>query len=470
VLPRIEGDHWVGELRLSIYGSPLSLRTGVQCELVTSKQPRPVPVDAVTADGGSLSLKVPNSHPDCRVLSVRWHAGDREHAVQLPLPGAERWDAGLGVRVMTAPHEGSAPSAGAHVSSRADEVSPLRIKHPVGHRITLIASKDLDIASVTKLFPNRDPETMTLASVPRGQEIDVDLPNGCAYGFLCIGALSGDDFFEDAAPVFAPTEIGIRCEAPASARPGQTVVLTLRANKARPTPMAVVVRDARLHAGGGLEAAGAAARLATLQDEWNQTSEQHDVSQPLAGPGPGNFSDCYLHATFILESTRQEVSRPPSRGDLFSLLGDVLTNLEDRSPLHRNFGAGRGFLSVSRTAFKTQAYPPVIEPASPPKPATPPKAATHRASSNEVDSNGASRRLDTLFADVVMVNNGRKDISFALPSVPGLYTVDILALDVHNLGWSVHIRPSRRGRRSSFASTICRIASTPKTVCFARLD
>lgn len=427
--PVIKRDAWTGTAKLSLYGVPLPAGTEIRCRLVTDGPPPAESVTLETEDDGLLRVCLPNTHPQCRIIGFAWQ-DEREHSAQLPLPGAEAWDRELGVRVMTSPHEDSRSAAGVHVSVRLDPACPLSLKSAVGHRITLVATKDLDVAALTTIFPGQAPDTQTFQGIRSGQEVYFDMPSRCGYGFLCVGAMAGDECFEAAAPVFAPTELEIHCEVPERVSAGSRIALEIAVNDHRRTAVAVIVRDARLHSGGGLEAAGAAARLETLEDEWEQKGSQRGIPYPLAGNPPGKFSDHYLSGTFAMRCRRRKKRKPSP---------PPTTRWSSRMVFSRSFETS------SLTSDFLEAAPVPSAPS--PDVASSLTAATEadrsstpsvRRSPDEIDAEPVRERIDTLFADVVQVEGGCRTIEIDVPSRPAGYTVDLLGVDSYHLGWTTH--------------------------------
>lgn len=505
--PRLEGDEWVGLIRLSLYGEPVSAGQEVGIRLAVVDPLPPSPVFERTMDGGTVAFRLPNTHPACNAVALHWQYG-AFHSVELPLPGGDRQSEG-GVRFSCAPSEDSVPALGLHIAPDTEEFFPLTLVSPAGDAAEFVARREVEVVAVTSVFPGVETVTKTFRKVAKGQRLSLPLPvkKKPTHGFFCLGALcdAGEGRFEiheKALPFFRATRLRVRCEVPDTVRAGARTKLAIHVEGHRRAAVAVVVQDARHHGAGGLEAGTAKCAFQALREE----------IEALAGPPPGTFRDHYLDAAF-----RMRVS--PGRRVLLGtsyLCGAMAVGPLALMAVHPalavpalvlNMGALGGLLNAAtRTSFPIAPMPtpwgahiqidllpvqekkfeldvgPLLELGSQLvecarglslqetsrifSNVVSPLAADLEALAGGVRPRGrwqeqpAQQRVETLFVGVVEVKGGKRTVVLDVPEVPSTWSVEAVAVDPVSLGL-VTSRARFRARRE----VEVRADTVPAVIC-----
>lgn len=400
---------WRGRARLFQYGTPVSQGVEVNVSLVADSPPQPAEAWSRTYeqgdDQGLVDVRLSNTHADCGGMRFSWRDG-REHSAHLSLPGGDAFLAG-GVRVVASPHEGSVPAGGVHVSKTPVEgpaVFPLEISAPLGERPAWTATRDLDVVAVTAVFPGCPAATHVFQEVPSGGEIAIPLPAGsAAYGYLCVGALCGNETFEKALPFFRPSAMTVRCSLPEVVAAGEPVRMAIRLEGTRRATLAVWVQDARLVSGGGLDAGMAAARLQNLRDEF----------RGLEGALPAHFSDHYLDGIFRLQEVAAPVPSPQAKAC-------APAALRARATL-----AAPGSLGNLVSPEGTTPLP------------DPPPSRLFRRIDVQGDPLREAAQGAVLYVGLVETRTGAAEVRLDVPASAATYAVQVVAVDGEHLGLAV---------------------------------
>ncbi|MDQ7826601.1 MAG: ankyrin repeat domain-containing protein [Candidatus Eremiobacteraeota bacterium] len=469
--PRVEHGHWIGTAGLYLYGAPLPRGTEINAEIPRSGLPSLPPLRLATDEESLVRIRIPLDEFGTRVMRISWQDGC-EHSAELVLPGDEEVEGTPGVKVMAAPHEESRPAAGVHVSCPGEESQALRLMATGLHKAHLVAQRDLDMVALTAFFPEREPLVQKYHGVREGQELALEMPDRCGYGFLAAGSISGGRWSEQVFPLLKPSELKVSCQVPPFVRAGDTFKLAITSTAAYPVPVAVIVRDIRLHGGGGLEGAGASARIDNITEELRR----------LKGREAGKFSDSYLDGIFVLKDAftlRKKIVKGlrvaalvlgiplaiPLGVAAMPLIFGAIAISSFVSSLNRNTGGqyipgsgGGGTIRVDllpceRKKFGFNPLGILAEGGTAlcdlmGRSGGTPSPHRDRDCSSLGGRVETIERHDTLVTALIETRNGKAEVVVPVPSAPATYSVELFAVDRACLGWASH-RASFHARRET---------------------
>jgi ankyrin repeat protein len=444
--PRRDNDEWVGAAGVFLYGMPLPRGIDIMIDFGRDLPP----IHCTTDDESLVHIRIPVIDGAGTVIKLSWHKGSL-HTAELTLPGGESYEGDWGMRVMSAAHEGSVAAAGVHVSGTGDCSSPLRLYSVTKKRATLVAVNDIEVAAVTGIFPGQKPASQVRRKLRKGDSLSIKMPAQSAYGFLCIGALSGVEISEALVPIIKPQELEMRCHVPPVIQAGSKTRLKIELSCKKETPVAIIIRDIRLHAGGGLGTAGASRRIENLCEEKNE----------IEGTEPAPFSESYLDALFGLKDPWRNVDKILTglkiAGAIVAIpLAIPFFLISIPFAIFGNMGnhhSGRGsattggtilvdLLPTERKKFGFPMMPAFcMDNLSGLFSGHGGLEAARGTSRRILKASGPEERIevgepaDTIVAEILLVNEGKGEIDIAIPPSPATYGIEVLAIDRECLGW-----------------------------------
>jgi hypothetical protein len=222
-------------------------------------------------------------------------AGERSATVALKGSEQERRDT-LTISELGQVHEISLlplPDAqecrGLSVAATGTNTAPFLIGQLIGHEVELVPRVAVEMLRVVVFAPvSGGYEEQVYEGLAAQQSLRLPVP--APYGVLLLGAFLAGQAWEGWCAVMRPTSLDLHCQAPAQARPGQRLTITLKtgATASTPVPVQVIVRDQRLIAPSDPQVELAACIKKHLTD-WQATARTGEVTRQVAQAGSAPF-------------------------------------------------------------------------------------------------------------------------------------------------------------------------------------
>lgn len=135
---------------------------------------------------------------------------------------------------------------GMYVAQSGVNTEPIVASHVIGNELELTVRADMDLLRLIMVDPTRDAcEGSSYEQVKTGQKIILPVPS--PYGVVLLGALMDGKAWEGWCAALRPSTLQLACEAPAEARPGSRMTITLKTGMTdRVVPVQLIVKDQRL--------------------------------------------------------------------------------------------------------------------------------------------------------------------------------------------------------------------------------
>ncbi len=182
----------------------------------------------VIAGERAATVALKGSEQERRETLTISELGQVQELSLLPLPGAE-------------------VCRGLHVAPRASNTSPFLVSQVIGEEIELLAREPVDLLRAVMIAPatGEIAQMKTAANVAAGARLTLTVP--APYGLLLIGAFVKGKAWEGWCAAIRPSNLKLEVAAPAAAKPGERVTITLRTNRPEKiVPVQVIVKDQRL--------------------------------------------------------------------------------------------------------------------------------------------------------------------------------------------------------------------------------
>ncbi|BBM86687.1 hypothetical protein [Candidatus Uabimicrobium amorphum] len=415
--PLLQNEQWRGTALLKLYGINVK-NTEVRVRLENATDVEKL---ITTNEHGMLEIELPQTNSEATYIEAQWNDSGF-HSVQLPLPCAKKTYIGE-VELCAVQQEHTQKAAGIHVGYSANNEECLHITKIVGRKIHIVANNDLEVAGVIGMFPGEKHIGEEVRNISKGQNIVVVIPEEVSHGYLTIGAISNDGkCFEKLLPVFASNDLKIKSKMAKTVTAGSKVPCTITTNSDEPTAVAVIVKDARLHSGGGLPAAAAKKRIERLEEEWQQFDAKEN-----------KFSECYFAGCLHV---MEDITRLGGGGSAFAI--DDVYGVTAQMSIPTPFSASprSGSAEVYAPTMQVSCAPLEMN-GSPMQMRGFPMAGSMSTPAPMVSNRTQviAYKQNTLFADVIIVENSTT-ITLDVPTAPAGYTIELLALN--SQGWVVH--------------------------------
>ncbi|HEY7358154.1 MAG TPA: hypothetical protein VH590_16855 [Ktedonobacterales bacterium] len=182
----------------------------------------------VIAGERSATVALKGSEQERRETLTISELGQVQELSLLPLPGAE-------------------VCRGLHVAPRSSNTSPFLVSQVIGEEIELVAREPVDLLRAVMVAPatGEVAQMKTAANVAAGARLMLTVP--APYGLLLIGAFVKGKAWEGWCAAVRPSDLKLEVAAPATAKPGERVKITLRTNRPeKVVPVQLIVKDQRL--------------------------------------------------------------------------------------------------------------------------------------------------------------------------------------------------------------------------------
>jgi hypothetical protein len=135
---------------------------------------------------------------------------------------------------------------GMYITRGGANTQPFLVRRVIGSMAEITARQDVELLRVVVVDPARGTyEQAVRENLKASDSVQVPIPE--PYGVALLGALIDDEAWEGWCGVLRPSDIQLQCEAPAEAKPGSRVTITLKTGVIdRLVPVQVIVKDQRL--------------------------------------------------------------------------------------------------------------------------------------------------------------------------------------------------------------------------------
>ncbi|HEY1349167.1 MAG TPA: hypothetical protein VGF67_06040 [Ktedonobacteraceae bacterium] len=136
---------------------------------------------------------------------------------------------------------------GLQVSATGTNSAPFLVGQIIGRELELVARVAVEMLRVVVLNPvNGEREEQLYEGLDAHKSLRLSIP--APYGIVLLGAFLAGQAWEGWCAVLRPPDLHLQCAAPAQARTGQRITITLTASTSAdgPIPMQLIVKDQRL--------------------------------------------------------------------------------------------------------------------------------------------------------------------------------------------------------------------------------
>lgn len=215
------------------------------------------------------------------------YAGERSATVALKGSEQERREVltiselGKFHEISLLPLRDSQECRGLSIASAGQNNQPFLVSRVVHHEIEIEPRVPVEMLRVVVINPvKRTHNEEVYEQLAAGQTLR--LPVAAPYSVVLLGALLDGKAWEGWCAVLRPVELDLSCEAPAQARPGQRITVTLKTNAAgKNVPMQLIVKDQRLIAPSDPQVELAAYMKKHLTS-WHASARTGEVEHQLA--------------------------------------------------------------------------------------------------------------------------------------------------------------------------------------------
>ncbi len=183
------------------------------------------------------------------------------------------------------PTQDSVECRSLYIAPGAQNNAPFLLRNPIGREVELEVREAVQLLQIVLVDPVRQKiEEISHTDLQKGQVLRFPVPN--PYGLLLLGAFIGDRAWEGWSAVLHPTDLDLRCIAPAEAKPGSTVSVKLSTGVSdRSIPVQFIVKDQRLVSASDPQVELAACIQENLKS-WEDLSFQGNVDRELRSANP----------------------------------------------------------------------------------------------------------------------------------------------------------------------------------------
>ncbi len=170
---------------------------------------------------------------------------------------------------------------GMYITRGEANTEPLLVRRVIGSTVEITARVDVEMLRVVVVDPARGTHEQALREgLKANSSVQVPIPE--PYGVILLGAFIADEAWEGWCAVLRPSDIQLQCEAPAEAKPGERVTITLKTGVTeRVVPVQVIVKDQRLVSPGDPQVELAASIKQNLAS-WHESAFTGKVERQLA--------------------------------------------------------------------------------------------------------------------------------------------------------------------------------------------
>jgi hypothetical protein len=245
----LEGKEFYFTLLLRAFGQPY--KGAVEIELQERGQRVGKRQQLTTDAEGRCSGKVELAGAGPYTLNVI--AGERTATVALKGSEQERRETltiselGQVQEMSLLPLPGAEVCRGLHVAPRGSNTSPFLVSQVIGEEVELVAREPVDLLRAVMVAPatGEVAHVETAEHVAAGARLTLSVP--APYGLLLVGAFVKGKAWEGWCAAIRPSDLKLEVAAPATAKPGEHVKITLRTNRPeKVVPVQVIVKDQRL--------------------------------------------------------------------------------------------------------------------------------------------------------------------------------------------------------------------------------
>lgn len=176
---------------------------------------------------------------------------------------------------------------GLSVAATGSNTAPLLAARIIGHKIELVPRVALELLRAVVVTPvSGGYEEQVYEGLAADQPLRLPVP--APYGVILLGAFIAGQAWEGWCAVLRPSSLDLQCTAPAQARPGQRLTITLTTTASRAVPVQLIVKDQRLIAPSDPQvelAAGIKQHLTA----WRAATRTGEVERQIAQAGSAPF-------------------------------------------------------------------------------------------------------------------------------------------------------------------------------------
>src|SRR5579883_2755092 len=219
----------------------------------------------VLAGERSATVALKGSEQERRETLTISELGEIHEIGLLPLPDAQEW-------------------RGISVAGTGKNTEPLLVSQVIGKELELVPRVAVEMLRAVMIDPVSGTYTeQVYEQLSAGQSLR--LPISAPYGVVLLGAFLDGKAWEGWCAILRPGELELRCEAPAQARPGQRITVTLKTSApGRSVPMQLIVKDQRLIAPSDPQVELAACNKKHLTS-WHDAAHTGTVERQVAQTG-----------------------------------------------------------------------------------------------------------------------------------------------------------------------------------------
>lgn len=197
------------------------------------------------------------------------------------------------------PLAGAEECRGISVARAGSNNAPFLVNRVVDHEVEITAREATEMLRVVVINPTTNAyEERVYENLAATESLSLPIP--APYGVVLLGAFMQGKAWEGWCAVLRPAELEVQCEAPAQARPGQRVTITLKTNAAgRTVPVQLIVKDQRLIAPSDPQVELAACIKKALTS-WHDETKMGNVERQLSSD-----DTAYGGRGFVMRSMRR---------------------------------------------------------------------------------------------------------------------------------------------------------------------
>lgn len=318
------------------------------------------------------------------------------------------------------PLAGAEECRGISVASAGSNTAPFLVSRVVDHEVEITARVMTEMLRVVVVNPTDNTcEERVYENLAANESLNLPIP--APYGVVLLGAFIQGKAWEGWCAVLRPADLEVQCEAPAQARPGQRVTITLKTNAAgRSVPVQLIVKDQRLIAPSDPRVELAACIKKALTS-WHDETKTGNVERQLSSGAPvyrvRGVASAGIRPLSAPLPPPMAPSGPPMPTGAMPLFGGAPPapgSMPDVLTASSYAGAYQGAVPVSASMMKSGGAPAPVAAA--------------------VLTKVRMQFPEVIYNNILTVQ-GQRSVEIKLGDSMTRYTVEAFALDTEKLDW-----------------------------------